>query len=169
MQKFIRHWHILEVMDENIRKIRNSEIFKSMRGIHGTDHAERVLLFALKLADVVEDFVDKKSLTVGALLHDCGRINDWEGWEHAVRSAKFAGEFIEDAGIDCNKELVKKIIIEHCPKEKNFYRDLTESKILADADKLDRFRFGILNTKFLELKESFELIEFAKKINNLDF
>lgn len=152
-------------MKELISLIKNNEPFVNLPpGIHGKGHAERVLDFALKLSGFFE--VDKKVIVIAALLHDCGRVNDYDDPEHGERGAILAKEFVRSHKIDVDAALVARCIAGHV-KENNTE---IECKIIGDADKLDRFRFrgpDCLRVEFLELPESFSLIEYAKKVNGV--
>lgn len=152
-------------MKELISLIKNNEPFVNLPpGVHGKKHAERVLDFALKLSEFFE--VDKKVIVIAALLHDVGRVNDYDDPEHGERGAVMAKEFIRAHRIDVDTSLVSRCIAGHV-KENNTE---VECKIIGDADKLDRFRFrghDCLRVEFLELPESFSLIEYAKKVNGV--
>lgn len=153
-------------MKELISLIENNEPFLGLKeGVHGKGHARRVLDFALKLSEFFD--VDKKIIVLSALLHDCGRIDDFDDPMHGERGAVLAKEFIALHKIDVDSSLVARCISGHV-KESNAE---TECRIIGDADKLDRFRFSgpdCLRTEFLELPESHSLIEYAKRMNGCD-
>jgi putative nucleotidyltransferase with HDIG domain len=152
-------------MKELISLIKENEPFISLpSGVHGKGHAERVLDFALKLSEYFE--VDKKVIVIAALLHDVGRVNDYDDPEHGERGAVLAKEFIALHKIDVDASLVARCIIGHVKEANNEI----ECKIIGDADKLDRFRFrghDCLRVEFLELPESHSLIGYAKKVNGV--
>jgi len=157
---------------EILNLVLNSHQFLSMPfGIHGRIHANKVFVLANTLLNLVKDKnIDKKAIIISSLLHDCGRKNDGKDPYHAVNSAKKALEFIEEKNIECNKELVKECIIRHClPPEYSFDNPSIESKIVGDADKLDRFRFirqkNPCKSEFLELAESKSLMDISARIN----
>lgn len=139
-------------------------------GIHGRAHATRVLLFSNLLSNLVSEKVDSQAIMIAALLHDCGRQNNGTDPYHGTNSAKKAMDFIDKNKIDCNKNLVYSCIERHCPPP-NFVDKFPslESKIVGDSDKLDRFRFlrqeAPCNSKFLELKESFILMDVSARVN----
>ena len=64
-------------------------------GIHGRAHANRVLLFANLLSNMVSEKVDTQAIMIAALLHDCGRVNNGSDPYHGTNSAKKAIEFIK--------------------------------------------------------------------------
>jgi len=152
-------------MKELISLIEKNEPFISLPpGVHGKEHARRVLDFALQLSELFD--ADRRVIIVSALLHDVGRLNEWDDPGHAERGAILAKEFITKHKLDVNAELVAKCIAGHV-KERN---KEVECKIIADADKLDRLRFGehgpdALRTEFLELPESLSVLQYAKKVH----
>ncbi|MEM4263765.1 MAG: HD domain-containing protein, partial [Candidatus Woesearchaeota archaeon] len=140
-------------------------------GIHGRAHANRVLLFANTLLNLRQDRekLDITAIIIAALLHDCGRVSNDKDKLHAVRSAEMALKFIKENNIDCNTKLIRECIVRHCPPQgyKNNNPSI-ESKIIGDADKLDRFRFieqeNPCNASFLELEESKLLMDIAARV-----
>lgn len=151
----------------------NSKQFLNMPfGIHGRIHACRVFTFANCLSNIIKNRknIDMTAIIISSLLHDCGRVNNGEDIFHGVRSAKKALEFIEENNILCNNDLVRECIIRHCPPPKyNNKNPPIESKIVGDADKLDRFRFykqkEPVKKYFLELEESRSLMNISARIN----
>lgn len=140
-------------------------------GIHGRAHACRVFVFANTLSNLVKDRIniDMQAIIISSLLHDCGRSNDGHDVLHGVRSAEKAIKFIEENKLQCNKEFIRDCIIRHCPPRgyKNDNPSI-ESKIVGDADKLDRFRFHRQSEPckgyFLELEESKSLMDVSARI-----
>jgi hypothetical protein len=159
-----------------IQTIESNPPFNRLRpGVHGSTHARRVLLFSHLIAASIRgqwgtDPVNERLLTIAALLHDCGRENDGFDPEHADRSAELAVEFCRLRGIECDSELLRNCIRYHCKSERFVWRNpRIEARILADADKLDRFRFhrlaSPLNASRLELGVSHSLIPLAADVN----
>ena len=156
--------------------IENNPPFNRLQpGIHGAGHARRVLLFSQLIAALIEKEPDtpqpdRRLLLIASLLHDCGRTNNGIDPEHADRSAQMALEFCRKHDIVCDREKLRECIRYHC-KSGRFPLRLPsiEALILADADKLDRFRFhGVcspLNASLLQLRVSHDLIPLAKDIN----
>lgn len=144
-------------------------------GIHGSGHARRVLLFSQLIASMIEAApdavpVDRRLLLIASLLHDCGRKNNGIDPEHADRSAEMAVEFCRSHRIICDLTKLRDCIRYHCKSGCHpLGNPSVEARILADADKLDRFRFhgscAPLNTSLLELRVSHDLIPLAKDIN----
>ncbi|MCK4670260.1 MAG: HD domain-containing protein [Nanoarchaeota archaeon] len=154
-------------IDEIIQIIKQKPPYSNLSSyIHGKSHAERVLLFATKLAEKLNEKIDMKAVTIAALLHDVGRVDDGLDPNHGNRSAILAEDFLKKNNIECNIELIKRIIRRHC--EDDFSEAPVECLIVGDADKLDRFRLrgDPLREEYLELAESLELVDFARKMDN---
>ena len=143
-------------------------------GIHGQAHAYRVLLFTQCLCNMFpvnsRNRPDSNLLILAALLHDCGRLNDGRDPLHADRSALLALEFCDTHGIECNRSLLADTIRFHCKSGRFHWTDPPmEAKILADADRLDRFRFHSqykpLDESMLLLPQSHFLIPLAAGVN----
>ncbi|HDP95619.1 MAG TPA: HD domain-containing protein [Candidatus Aminicenantes bacterium] len=156
--------------------IENNHPFNRLEpGIHGAGHARRVLLFSQLIAALIEEApdavpVDRPLLLIASLLHDCGRRNNGIDPEHAYRSAEMAVEFCRRHDIGCDREKLRDCIRYHCKSGCYPLRDPSiEARILADADKLDRFRFhsasSPLNASLLELNVSHDLIPMARDLN----
>lgn len=144
-------------------------------GIHGHGHARRVLLFSQLIAAILENQprcrkIDYGLLIVAALLHDCGRINDGIDPEHADRSAEMAVAFCQRHKIECSHQRLRDCIRFHCKSGRfHWSNPPIEALILADADKLDRYRFRDrrepLDESRLELFCSRFLVPLAIRIN----
>lgn len=151
-------------------------LFRNMTSaIHGVAHAERVWLLANLLANFYADSKpDLTIVTLCALLHDCGRREDGRDELHGARSAELAMRFIERHQLNMNAKLVETIILHHCPPPD--YEETgvipLETKIVGDADKLDRFRlFGDnpCDPAYLELPESQSLMGLAARLNGWEW
>lgn len=158
---------------DTLNLVLNSKQFLSMPfGIHGRAHACRVFVLANTLSNLMNDKskLDIQAIIISSLLHDCGRLNDSHDALHGVRSAEKAMKFIGENNLVCNKELIQECITRHCPPSgyKNNNPSI-ESKIVGDADKLDRFRFHRQSSPckdyFLELEESKSLMDVSARIN----
>lgn len=168
-----------KTLKQIVKLIQNKPPFMTSRyGIHGRAHANRVLLFANLISVLAQERLneplDLKAITIAALLHDCGRSSDGSDSNHADKSAELASEFIQKNKIECNGELISKIIRRHCPSEDFKWDNPTvEAKIMGDADKLDRFRFHRqkrpLKIEWLEIPESLEIIDIASRVNGHSF
>lgn len=140
--------------------------------IHGQDHIERVIFFALVLSWYYQlDNRDTDILRFAASLHDTKREND--GWDvgHGRRAAI---ESIDYAYIDKSDihilqavmtahsepdDQLEDIIKEFAPDD--FDRALYLAKLFKDSDGLDRVRINRLDPKYLRNDYSLSLVEFA--------
>jgi uncharacterized protein len=101
---------------------------------HRFDHAKRVMIRALRLAEIYGG--DKELLAAAAILHDIEELYDAKDG-HAERSAERAEEFLREAGFNQPEiERIKELIKSHS-SEDDFDVQSIEAKILFDADKLD--------------------------------
>ena len=139
-------------------------------GLHNRNHTERVLTLALLLAEESDLSVPEKEILYRSVVyHDAGRTNDAVDPDHGW------GGYIEYIKNFAMNDVVEFLIVFHC-KSDSVAKKFLDSKelsmpeervwllyqILKDADALDRIRFGGLDTKYLRLKKSHELIEIAK-------
>jgi putative nucleotidyltransferase with HDIG domain len=138
---------------------------KYREGIHGKKHARNVCILAARIAERCGG--DQEVIQWAALLHDIGRVNDGVDPWHGKRGAIIAERIMKKEKLKPNMEMVEQCIVQHCESS----RILHEAKVVSDADKLDRFRFGkdALNEDLLELGEWPRMfIERAKKMNGID-
>jgi len=140
------------------------------KGIHGIEHANRVMCLSLYLANkLLKDYpdIDMHTILISSLLHDCGRSNDRNDKFHAYKSVEIITKWVYDNNLNHNVDLISKCVIHHNSVYKENYEIPIEAKIIADADKLDRERFRSgCNPKYLELEESKKIIWLAKLLNN---
>jgi alpha-ketoglutarate-dependent taurine dioxygenase len=144
-------------------------------GIHGMNHARRVLFFAELLA-ALEDLpeTERDILATAAVYHDIGRTNDGVDYEHGYASFKKAEQFglIRMENTE-DYRTVKYLIAEHCIRDKdafalvmNYGLENPEGgkrllKFFKDADGLDRVRINDLNPAYLRLSTSKGLVQTA--------
>ncbi|HDJ26704.1 MAG: phosphohydrolase [Thermoplasmata archaeon] len=104
-------------------------------GVHGLEHALRVMKWALFLGKNVG--ADLEVLSVAALLHDIVR----DGEDHALRSAEEARRILLAHGYD--EEFADRVYLairDHSYSSGRVPETL-EGKVLSDADKLDALGF----------------------------
>lgn len=161
------------------------EQFYSKFEYHDVNHALRVALFSLVIANYIK--IDKNDFNLiidAALLHDVGRVDDYEDFNHEKLSAKIALDIKKiDSYYDVNKiNLLLAIIEGHrsdvcdnlIPKSYNVeeidkYQRLL--KIIKDADILDRtrlFKISLIDINELNYEISKRLFKFAININKND-
>ncbi|MBK8820456.1 MAG: HD domain-containing protein [Saprospiraceae bacterium] len=146
-------------------------------GIHGIEHAYRVLLLVREIA-AQEKLSSKlmKQLEFCAIFHDIGRINDEIDDLHGKRAIQL---LIKNSfwGLEkYDNQLVRFIIENHCIYDSlsrmtvgNYNLHNTEESIyllsiFKDADNLDRFRIGDFDSKYLRNKSSYSLITTASQL-----
>lgn len=138
-------------------------LFKNPNGIHGVNHAKRVLFLSLINASY-HKLDERTAYSVGyaAIYHDIGRVNDCCDISHGYRS----WEKIEKLKLLKDKVsfrelfLIREAIENHCRPDNNSSSMIY--KILKDCDGLDRVRLGDLNTNYLRLDMSHSLVDVAK-------
>ena len=104
---------------------------------HSTDHAEKVLGYALKLAK--ETNANKSVLIASCLHHDVSRQYGHKGVEHGEKSSELISDFLQELCLSSQEQsLIMQAISNHSLKIQK--QDIPiESKILYDADKLAGF------------------------------
>jgi uncharacterized protein len=117
---------------------------------HDAEHVYRVLYNALNIA-VYEQGVDYDVLIAACLLHDIGRVKQFENPKlcHAVESGYMAFSYLLEIGFLHEKaEQVKECIVSHRYRSDAPPTSL-EAKILFDADKVDvTGAIGVARTLF---------------------
>lgn len=143
--------------------------------IHGKDHIERVIFFAVLLSYAYElDDTDTNILVNAASLHDTRRVND--GWdiEHGKRAAIDSIGYAN--GVDdsdkailqgviachsCDDKLMEDTMKEFVEDESDMDRAVRLAKFFKDADGLDRVRINHLDPAYLRNSYSKDLVDFA--------
>lgn len=166
-------------------------LYHDAYGIHGVNHIERVLKLTLTLINHMskDKFSLNDILIIGlsASYHDIGRTHDGIDFEHGFESVvKLKKLGLVEKFLDCyaladefnankdNLQILHFIIAHHNTgdryaqsvlKENNKIKDKIRAwflySILCDSDNLDRVRIGDLDTNYLRLGESLELVDYA--------
>lgn len=153
-------------------------LFKNPTGIHGYLHMKRVLNLTLTLAQLKKlNQSETFLLCLIAKYHDVGRLNDYEDYEHGIRSWKKVKDILEVADLQSDyKHIVKFVIETHNIGDQRAAKKLKNSPIkdkdkelawklystFCDADNLDRVRINDLDPSYLRLEESKKLVLYAK-------
>ncbi|MCM3079710.1 HD domain-containing protein [Brevibacillus invocatus] len=119
------------------RLVRNTQrLFDGQDPAHDWQHNLRVMAMCERIGR--EEGADMALLRLAALLHDIGRAEERRTGEcHAEISARIAGEWLREEGMDSEQiMLVQKAILAHRFRKESPPTSL-EEKILFDADKLD--------------------------------
>ncbi len=165
---------------EICKRVQLSTHFESLYniGIHGIEHAYRVLLLVREIA-AQEKLSTKliKQLEFCAIFHDIGRISDEIDDLHGNRAIHL---LIKNSfwGLEkYDNQLVRFIIENHCIDDSlsrmtvgsynlhNTEESIYLLSIFKDADNLDRFRIGDFDPSFLRIPNSHKIIIKAKELN----
>lgn len=128
--------------------------------MHGILHEYRVLVFSFLIGK--REGADINSLCYASIFHDTQRHNDGYDLQHADRAAEWVMKFNFP-----NIQKISKIIKWHTPSDKDIPDLNLEIKCFKDADALDRWRIGDLNSKYLRTNSARELLEFSKSLFDL--
>lgn len=145
-------------------------------GIHNRNHTERVLILSSLLAEEYKlTSKERKTLYSAVVYHDVGRKDDTVDPDHGW------GGYIEYIKRFGSNDIVEFLIVFHCKPDVAARKFLGMKQlgidndrvwllyqILKDADALDRIRFNGLDTKYLRLEKSHELIEIATYMIEID-
>lgn len=159
-----------DILLDTCENLNTDILFKS--NVHGQDHIERVIFFALVLAWKYElDKRDTDIIRFAASLHDTKRVNDGWDTDHGKRAAS---ESIKYANIDKeDTNILQAVITAHSTDDKymediireyevtDFDRALFLAKLFKDADGLDRVRIKRLDPAYLRNGFSKDLVDFA--------
>ncbi len=150
---------------------------------HSMPHCERVLLYALMLAEKICGN-DESSLTIlshAAVFHDSRREDDGTDIGHGARAAEYYASYCRgQSDIRLYPEAACLMICHDRPDGqgldficKRLPKKAEEVSLLyrifKDADALDRWRLGryALNPDFLRTREAEALVGFARKLVEL--
>ena len=141
----------------------------SPRGIHGSAHVTRVLVWSETLADLIgrSDALRREELRWAAAVHDVGRENDGVDAGHGGRSAAWMlGQLPlqRPETRDLDLAFIAELCRWHETPDWQIERLSLELLILKDADALDRCRLGDLDPSRLRLARSPTLIERAAQL-----
>lgn len=151
-------WPHYPLLLETYETLREDALYDSE--VHGRGHIHRTLLYAALIAwkeDLAE--ADVRQLFLAAAYHDVGRSSDGYDLYHGARSALRLAELTGLDGEDL-LELQAAVAAHARPDEdmesilraygpEDYPRTLALTRLLKDADNLDRVRLGDLKTKFL--------------------
>lgn len=169
----LKAWPMYPLLLESFEKLQEEALYKSR--VHGSGHIHRVLLFAALLAwkeGLEEDLT--RQLFRAASYHDVGRTFDGYDLEHGARSALRLEELTGQTG-ERLAELQAAVTAHALPDAKleetvasfhpaDFDRAVELTRLLKDADNLDRVRLGDLKEKFLRHASAKALADFALRL-----
>lgn len=169
----LQAWPLYPLLLETYKTLREDALYKSR--VHGSGHIHRVLLFAALIAwqeDLPEDLT--RQLFRAAAYHDVGRTFDGYDLDHGARSAQRLAELTGQSG-DALAELQAAVTAHALPDARleetvasfhpaDFDRAVELTRLLKDADNLDRVRLGDLKVKFLRHESAQGLADFALRL-----
>lgn len=169
----LQAWSLYPLLLETYKTLREDALYKSR--VHGSGHIHRVLLFAALIAwqeDLPEDLT--RQLFRAAAYHDVGRTFDGYDLDHGARSAQRLAELTGQSG-DALAELQAAVTAHALPDARleetvasfrpaDFDRAVELTRLLKDADNLDRVRLGDLKVKFLRHESAQGLADFALRL-----
>lgn len=149
-------------------------------GIHGINHAERVMFLALSIAKLEGyDKGDENILIEASKFHDIGRTHNGICLIHGMLSNKKIERYnLLDGFSTEEKSITKYVIHNHCIDDKDIKKNLDEFNIedqeralrlllaFKDSDGLDRVRVRDLNPDYLRNNSSKSLIDLAEWLLN---
>lgn len=169
----LKEWPMYPLLLESYETLREDALYKSR--VHGSGHIHRVLLFAALIAwkeGLEEEMV--RQVFRAASYHDVGRTFDGYDLEHGARSAQRLEELTGQTG-ERLAELQAAVTAHALPDAKleetvaafhpaDFERAVELTRLLKDADNLDRVRLGDLKEKFLRHASAKALADFALRL-----
>ena len=169
----LQAWPLYPLLLETYETLQEDALYKSR--VHGSGHIHRVLLFAALIAwqeALPEDLV--RQLFRAAAYHDVGRTFDGYDLDHGARSAQRLEELTGQTG-EALAELQAAVTAHALPDARleetvhafhpaDFDRAVELTRLLKDADNLDRVRLGDLKVKFLRHESAKNLADFALRL-----
>lgn len=169
----LQAWPLYPLLLETYESLQEDALYKSR--VHGSGHIHRVLLFAALIAwqeALPEDLV--RQLFRAAAYHDVGRTFDGYDLDHGARSAQRLEELTGQTG-EAQAELQAAVTAHALPDARleetvhafhpaDFDRAVELTRLLKDADNLDRVRLGDLKVKFLRHESAKNLADFALRL-----
>lgn len=169
----LRNWRHYPVLVQAYETMDEGALFQSW--VHGPGHIHRVLLLAglIGWQEGLEE-ADLRQLFWAASYHDVGRTFDGFDIYHGARSALrlealtgCQGETLVElkAAVTAHSRPdrdMESVVASFQPKDYGHALELT--RLLKDADNLDRVRLGDLNPKFLRHQSARDLTGFAQRL-----
>lgn len=169
----LRGWNRYPLLEQTYRSLKEHALFPSH--VHGVGHICRALLLAALVAQ--GEGIDEPMTILyfnAACYHDVGRTFDGYDPDHGARSSLRLAELTGISGRDLLRlkaavtaharpdDQAENILRQFCPDDMEAAMQLT--RLLKDADNLDRVRLGDLNPAFLRTDTAKGLTEFAKNL-----
>ena len=173
----LQSWRCYPLLLETYETLREDALYDSE--VHGRGHIHRTLLYAALIAwkeDLEE--ADVRQFFRAAAYHDVGRSSDGFDLYHGARSALRLEELTGVTGEELTElraavsaharpdSDMESILRAHEPED--YSRTLELTRLLKDADNLDRVRLGDLKTKFLRHEGAKAVEPFAWRLIELE-
>ncbi len=124
---------------------------KEPHGIHGIGHEARVVIWGQVLSVLVADegmTVDADAIGWAAAIHDTQRWDDGGDPGHGARAAKWIRKNPRILPREVNLETVAYLCKWHFPSDHMAPEMTPELMVFKDADALDRWRIGDLDSRY---------------------
>ena len=170
-------WTHYPLLLETYANLREDALYDSE--VHGRGHIHRTLLYAALIAwkeDLAE--ADVRQFFLAAAYHDVGRSSDGYDLYHGARSALRLAELTDLSGEDLTELQaavsaharpdtdMEAVLRAYAPED--YPRTLELTRLLKDADNLDRVRLGDLKTRFLRHEGAKAVEPFAWRLIELE-
>ena len=173
----LQSWRYYPLLLETYENLREDALYDSE--VHGKGHIHRTLLYAALIAwkEGLGE-ADVRQFFLAAAYHDVGRSSDGYDLYHGARSALRLEELTGLSGEDLTElraavsaharpdSDMESILRAHDPED--YPRTLELTRLLKDADNLDRVRLGDLKTKFLRHEGAKAVEPFAWRLIELE-
>lgn len=170
-KKIYKTWE--SILDSNISFTLDNSKY------HNKNHCRRVMLYSLILAETLslnDSYAEK--LAVASVFHDARRINELFDEGHGDRGAEYYKSYCTNNGIKFDVSTYYLISlhdrsdvfglekIDEVIDKDDIEEFIILYNIFKDSDGLDRMRLGLthFDNKYLRLKESHFIIDFARKL-----
>ena len=173
----LKDWSYYPLLLETYESLREDALYDSE--VHGRGHIHRTLLYAALIAwkeGLEED--DVRQFFRAAAYHDVGRSSDGFDLYHGARSALrlealtgVSGEDLTElqAAVSAHARPdsdMESILRAYAPED--YPRTLKLTRLLKDADNLDRVRLGDLKTRYLRHEGAKAVEPFAWRLFELE-
>ncbi|MFN7914246.1 MAG: hypothetical protein U0Q55_02825 [Vicinamibacterales bacterium] len=148
--------------------------FRHQSSLHGQRHVGRVMVHAMRLAHARgHDDRLRAALWAAVYIHDLERRHDGECTQHGRWAARRLADHaptlarLDEGGVQAVDRLAIRtaVTFHSLPRElPASHAHWTLTALLKDADALDRVRLGDLDPRYLRLRESHGMIDFAQRL-----
>ena len=152
--------------------------FRHRSRLHGQSHVARVMVHALRLIEATGWEHEAARLWAAVYLHDLERTHDGHCTRHGAAAVErwqtqlpLQLHIMSGGVMESDYPAIAHAVEVHChPDSEEPPRDHADWPLVAllkDADGLDRVRLGDLDTNYLRLPQSLEMVPFAQQLFDL--